>query len=394
MKKILVFTTRQLCYNSAHYFALKLMEGFEKCGFECEHCEIPEYAIPSSQGEFAESVSVTANMNIDYDAESVLEKYIGKEYLAIIDFNSKLPRLVMDDDSYYLDNIDAPFYNFILDHPLYHHSTLSCKLKNYNVFSVDKGHCQYIRDNYPNIRSVNQVELGATEVSYNGEVDKCVLFTGTYRDPGKYLEKINCDEPHRVAAMNGMISIMKEYEEISISEAFEMVGRLGDAELLNSFYLVEAYYRNYHRKYVIDQLVEAGIPVKVVGDWWNNYPYISRRNIKWESPVTFAESYRKIRGCRLLLDSSPFFREGVHDRIYAGMANKTAVLTDFSQYRQEHFDKYVGFYRLGDVVDQVKHLLEDDEAYKEMVEKAFERYRTDYTWEKCTRRIIKYFLCE
>ena len=39
----------------------------------------------------------------------MLESYIGKEYLAILDFNSKLPRLVLDDESYYLDSIDAPF---------------------------------------------------------------------------------------------------------------------------------------------------------------------------------------------------------------------------------------------------------------------------------------------
>ena len=144
--KVLIFTTRQLCYNSGYYFAHRIGEEIEKLGIECEYCEIPENAIPSAGTQIAQPAIENAGKSVDEEAEKMLESYIGKEYLAILDFNSKLPRLILDDESYYLDSIDAPFYNFILDHPLYHHSTLDCKLKNYYAFSIDENHCKYIQN--------------------------------------------------------------------------------------------------------------------------------------------------------------------------------------------------------------------------------------------------------
>ena len=112
--KVLIFTTRQLCYNSGYYFAHRIGEEIEKLGIECEYCEIPENAIPSAGTQIAQPAIENAGKSVDEEAEKMLESYIGKEYLAILDFNSKLPRLVLDDESYYLDSIDAPFYNFIL----------------------------------------------------------------------------------------------------------------------------------------------------------------------------------------------------------------------------------------------------------------------------------------
>ena len=52
--KILIFTTRQLCYNSGYYFAHKIGEELEKLGIECDYCEIPEYAIPSTGTDSSE----------------------------------------------------------------------------------------------------------------------------------------------------------------------------------------------------------------------------------------------------------------------------------------------------------------------------------------------------
>lgn len=52
--KVLIFTTRQLCYNSGYYFAHRIGEEIEKLGIECEYCEIPENAIPSAGTQIAQ----------------------------------------------------------------------------------------------------------------------------------------------------------------------------------------------------------------------------------------------------------------------------------------------------------------------------------------------------
>lgn len=106
--KILLFTTRQLCYHSAGFFAAQLADALENAGYQCELCEIPEDGIAGEMREQAVPAKDTAG-EISPQAAAVLERYIGKEYAAVIDFNSKLPRLMCDDDTYYLDTIQAPF---------------------------------------------------------------------------------------------------------------------------------------------------------------------------------------------------------------------------------------------------------------------------------------------
>ena len=62
-----------------------------------------------------------------------------------------------------------------------------------------------------------------------------------------------------------------------------------------------------------------------------------RRICNSEQPVAFYRSFDKIAGSAVIADSSPFFKMGIHDRVFAGMANHTAVLTDESPYRKKVF---------------------------------------------------------
>ena len=219
--KVLIFITRQLCYNSGRYFAQKIGKALQQYGCECEYCEIPEYAIPAAGTEIAQPASLNSNKKIDQSAEELLDQYINKKYDAVLDFNSKLPRLIMDDDSYYLDNIDAPFYNFILDHPLYHHTTLSCKLNNYHVFSIDDNHCKYVRKYYPWIKDASQINLGAEQVA-EGDISKKennILFMGTYRNPDVYMQSILQSKDEDKCDMLSMIDIITGNNEITIEKS-------------------------------------------------------------------------------------------------------------------------------------------------------------------------------
>lgn len=75
-------------------------------------------------------------------------------------------------------------------------------------------------------------------------------------------------------------------------------------------------------------------------------PYERYRTI--EKPVTFDLSFEKIAREQIMLDVSPIFNRGVHDRAIAGMANRTVVLTDSNPYRCAHFKnrKDMMFYSL------------------------------------------------
>ena len=99
----------------------------------------------------------------------------------------------------------------------------------------------------------------------------------------------------------------------------------------------------------------------------------------------------------MLADSSPFFKMGVHDRIYAGMANNTVVMTDSNKYRMNILENVAEVYSINDVDDicaKADKLLNDTAYYENMVYRAHEEYKKNYTWNNVGERIIKHFLSE
>lgn len=396
MKDILIFTTRQLCYNSGNFFAKRIGKELELSGYNCVYCEIPENAIPASNSEIAQPASINSGKYVNCEAEDLLERHINKKYIAVIDFNSKLPRLIMDDNSYYLDNINAPFFNILLDHPLYHHNSLECRLNNYNVMAIDEDHCSYIRKNYPDIKNVYNINLGADACkSYENNKEEYVLFMGTYRNPDFYYNQILSAPEADKKIMLGMLDELLDNSEMTIEKSLKIENNPLN---YNKYYLVEMFYRNYYRKKVIDSVVSNGFPVKVIGEWWNQYDKIGQKNIVMNSSVSYEESYEVISRHKILLDSSPFFKKGIHDRVYSGMANRTAVLSDYSEYKKNLLQGEIETYKpeclKDEICEKIEKLMKDECYYTELTEKAYTHYCNEYTWRKSVDRIIKHFLCE
>ena len=107
--EFLIFEMKTVCYNSYLYFGDSLGEALKAKGHTVTY------------------------FKVDEDNLDDLEQYVGKHFDALIDFNSDLPRALMDDDSYFLDHVDAPFFDVIFDHPLYHHDSLKNKLKEHLI---------------------------------------------------------------------------------------------------------------------------------------------------------------------------------------------------------------------------------------------------------------------
>lgn len=402
--KILIFTTRQMCYHSAGFFAAQLMAQLENMGYICEMCEFDEEAIGKSGDVIAGECT---EMAISEETEKKLEYYIEKEYAAVIDFNSKLPRLIMEDGSYYLDYIQAPFYNYILDNPLYHHANLECRLKRYNVILPDKDHCEYVKRHYPHITSVIMQPLGASEAVFKKpfeQKEESILFMGTYRNPDIYLEQIRCIGGQAAEDMQNILELMLSDSSYTMENALRKVlaesGREVNDEqfalLMNHYYLVEMYFRNYYREQLITTFINGKLPVKIIGDWWENYKYADNPHIRIERPVAFDKSFDRIAAHAVLADSSPFFKSGVHDRVFAGMANYTAVMTDSNQYiRQSLAGKgMVCEYPLndkGEILSRAEELLLNRQSRKEMTEKAYAEYKKCYTWKNVAENIVLHF---
>ena len=160
--KILFVHTRELCYYSGSFFLKRMQEAVSRLGIESEYIALEDQQ--------------------DLDR---FEHRIGEHFDGVVDINSKLPYFVLDDDTRLLDALGAPFYNYIVDHPLYHHPGLVFPLQQYHAIGIDHRHCAYMKKHYPHLQQAAFLPLGATaagEVSREGAIGESALHEEMLRD--------------------------------------------------------------------------------------------------------------------------------------------------------------------------------------------------------------------
>jgi len=381
--KVLIFTSREICYNSHFFFAQQMGSAFEKMGYEVEYCEFTRES--------------------DFDA--VLGPHLGKTYKIMLDFNSLLPQLAEEDGTPVLDMIDGPFYDYILDHPLFHYNCLSAKAKNFHAILLDEAQEAYVKRYYPGVKSTLCMPLGATEAfSKEKRVSEpdCILFMGSYDSEEKLYEMIElAPEPIKTLSKQ-VLEYRLAMPERTMEDIFNEVRKergleLDDARFalfMNHMYPVDAYVRNHFRRKAIDCLVKYHIPVKIVGEGWEKYRSFDENLVKREIPVEFGLSFEKIAKEHILLNNSPFFNYGAHDRIYAGMANHCVVLSDENPYLKRTMKnrENIMLYPLKDeksLKDMAEELLTNHTFCKEIQENAYQEFLQKHTWEKRIERLLQ-----
>lgn len=382
-EKVLIFSSREICYNSNSFFANQMAMAFENIGYEAEVCEFTK----------------------DDDLDKVLTPFIGRTYKIILDFNSLMTRMVEEDGTPLLDLIDGPFYDYILDHPLFHYNGLTAGLNNLNAILLDEAQKRYVERFYKGVKHAVMMPLGATEaltVKKLEENPKNILFMGTYDSPQKLYDMVECSTEPLKSYMKQLIEMRLYEPELPMEEAFEQLLKeigeeIPDAQFalyMNAMYPVDAYIRDYYRKVALDALAKAKIPVKVVGDGWEKYNSPNETYLTREKAVVFSLSFEKIAKEHILLNNSPIFNRGAHDRIYAGMANRCVVMTDTNPYlRKEMKDgENICLYSLKDmqtVVDVAEELLTNPARCKRIEEQAYAEYLEKHSWEKRVQQLLE-----
>ena len=380
---ILIFTSREICYNSHYFFAHQMEAAFEKLGYPVEMCEFTK----------------------EDDFDAVLAPYLGKTYKLMLDFNSLLPQLVEEDGTPVLNMIHGPFFDYILDHPLFHYNCLSAQADNFHAILLDEAQESYVRKYYKGIKGTLMMPLGATEaVSESKRVENpdCILFMGSYDSEEKLLAMLkNLSEPLRMLAFqilekrleNPLLPQEQAFSEV-LSENKIEIDNSKFALFMNQMYPVDAYVRNHFRRKTIDTLVKYHIPVKIVGEGWEKYRSFDESFVTREREVEFGLSFEKIAKEHILLNNSPFFNRGAHDRIYAGMANHCVVLTDANPYLERTFRdrETIMLYSIKDekgIKDRAEELLTNHALCKQIQERAYMEFKEKHTWECRVRTLLE-----
>lgn len=367
--KVLMVQTRELCYQSGSFFIQKIASGLMEKGCEVELIDL----------SYEDS---------DWDE---LENCVNKTYDAVIDINSKLPMLELDNGALLLDEIGAPFYQFIIDHPLFHHPSLMMPVKNAHAIGIDKTHVSFMRKYYPHYKSVDYVTMPGTKADFPVDWKNKkheIIFSGTYESADSQMQRImSLKEPYK----SMMLELIRLEETLNLSpeDALSQIKDKYDDDflyLMNKSYLVDKYRRNKEREEILIGLAKEGVPITVMGEGWEKSKARGLENLTFKGPVNFNVSFNVISANKMLLDINPLFPCGIHDRVTTAFANRTVAITDMNPNADTeikdgesaiYFDKF----NLKEAAEKIMNYYEEDGKLFEMTEKAYALYEKKYSWE-------------
>lgn len=89
--------------------------------------------------------------------------------------------------------------------------------------------------------------------------------------------------------------------------------------------------RSRARAEVIRTLANADVKVHIYGEGWQ-YLDCKQENLVLHDRIPFDETIPLTADARIVLNVMPWFKSGVHDRVYSAMLNQSVCLTDGSEY--------------------------------------------------------------
>ena len=274
---VLLLGSRDLCYESNQYFMRCIADALLEQGRPVEFCD------------------VTAQME-----EKLLDILMRQEsFLAAFDFNSLLPRLELEDGTPFLQAFRTPFFNYLVDHPLYHHPALTGKFFNYSVICIDKCHQAYVKAHYPNVKHVYYLPLGGMQAGMArpfSEKRLDLLFLGTYGDEGRWLEELRsypCEKRREVSALIEMMEADPDLTQEGALLAYlgregEALGAEAFAERLNGDFLADKYLRDHRRKEALLAAAKAKVPMTVIGHGWAKVSGLRQAHVSIQKGIGFA----------------------------------------------------------------------------------------------------------
>ncbi len=344
--------------------------------------------------------------NID-DLDNEVHEALSKSYDAILALNGVLADQEMKDGSYLMDNFNAPFFAYYVDHPCTNVERQQTILNRYYAFQVDRNYVDLLLKPNPNIRDCGLIyQAGIESDSADNSFDKRkdeVLFVGTYKCHESILKDLKSD--------NSPLGLIKQkMAETGVKEpchtlealydiAINMLGaKIPDEEYYTYIYEcqdVEYYLRSYFRENAVKALVDSGIPVTVYGGGWDDLDVKDKSLLKCMPPCDFMDFPSIISEYKYVLNVLPWSKAGFHDRIANTLLNGAISFTDESEYINEEGmnDKYLKTYRLDDMstlVNAVKDMMSDGDRAKELAKAGQEYARRNHTWANRAKEIVDF----
>ncbi len=262
----------------------------------------------------------------------------------------------------------------MVDHPLYYKDQLEiideCKL-----YCVDRQHMDFIRKYYPG-RKVGFLPLAGTCLGEDGtKRDIDVFFAGNYVNIAPLEDRINMLDKDNREFCYSMIEDLKTNTGKGIDEVIEEYVRADIPDIsredmlmvTNKMMVIDLYIRSYFRQKIICNLAENGIKVHIIGKDWEKAECKKPDNLVLLGQRDSLECLRYMKKSKVSVNIMPWFKDGVHDRFFNGMAQGSVVVSDSSRYIDEIAKDGVDYFKYSldnicDIPDIVNSAVKRDDV--------------------------------
>jgi len=168
---------------------------------------------------------------------------------------------------------------------------------------------------------------------------------------------------------------------------------IGKVQLSNLLVEIIDYVRSYKRIELIKKIVESNLNITICGFGWTDFVK-NYNNINYIGEVDIKENINLIRKAKLLVNTTPNFTNGSHERVFNGMLNNTVIFTDRSKFYDEYFKEgeeilYYSFNSLDKDINRLKTIVKDNKKLYKISKKAYDITIKYHTWEKRVDSILE-----
>ncbi len=375
---VLIYTGCDLCYNILDTFSAQLGNALEELGQNVVFFNL-------SKSSFEE-----------------LSHYAKRRFKTVIGMQSNLFSVKWNTGRLMHDDIKAPKYNFLFDHPIWLKSYLEHEPEGLCALTPDRNYAEFIEKYFAHPARFLPPG-GEQEVFEERQRDYEVVFLGSYGEgiTGN-LKFVWKNDRRRGHFLNRYILSMRrnlrETPEQAFKKALEHFQISCTKEEFVSLFYRERWVisdlANHYRNKVIRALLEEGMAVHVFGKTWEKCPMQGHPGLIQHPAVYGKDALNVYARAKVSLNVMRWHKDGFTERIANAMLQKAAVVTDRTTYLEENFvdGKDIILFDLGhlqEVPNRIKNLLACEEKRKQIAENGYEKALAAHTWKSRAAKILE-----
>ena len=379
---ILIYRGSNVCYNVLDTFAQSLGQALEELGQCVEYFDMSVQGVDELAGYTKQRFKAVIGMQTYMFSVKWKEGYAESEFVH--------------------DNIEAPQYHFVFDHPILVRDHLIQIPHRLCVLTPDGNYAEFIKKYYGH--PARFLPPAGIEICYeNKDRDYEVVFLGSCgKNLLDELRAIRYTDRKRCYFLNRYILYMRREIEKTPEYAFQKVLEYygisyTKKEFLEMFHKerwVIFYLADYYRNKIIDILLEAGIPLHVFGDSWKGSRVWGMPKLVWHEAAIGREALEVYARAKVSLNIMTWHKDGFTERIANAMLQKSVVVTDRTAYLEENFVNgkellMFDLRHLKELPEQINGLLYDEKRRSEIAENGYKKALKQHTWDQRARKILE-----